>query len=70
MVSDWTAGFSLRSNEHGTIVTAESRFRPRSVLVRAMLPIMRRNFHHTQNAILAGLKEFSEGSSTSRPEES
>jgi uncharacterized protein YndB with AHSA1/START domain len=60
MVSDWTAGFSLTPTDGGTLVTAESAFRPRNPFVRLMMPIVRRRFHHAQKAILAGLKEFTE----------
>jgi uncharacterized protein YndB with AHSA1/START domain len=56
MVSDWTAGFGLESRDGGTIVRAESVFQPRNVLVRLMLPMVRRKFHGAQQAILAGLK--------------
>jgi uncharacterized protein YndB with AHSA1/START domain len=56
MVSDWRAGFRLAQRDGATIVTAESRFRPGNVLVRAMLPLIRRKFHQTQQAILSGLK--------------
>jgi uncharacterized protein YndB with AHSA1/START domain len=61
MVSDWTAGFSLRPRDGGTIVTAESAFRPRNPFVRLMLPMIRRKFHQTQKQILAGLKEYADG---------
>ena len=57
MVSDWRASFALTEREDATVVTAESRFRPRSVLVRAMLPMIRRKFHQTQQAILRGLRD-------------
>jgi hypothetical protein len=57
MVSDWRAGFALVACDGATIVTAESTFRPNNPLVRAMLPLIRRKFHQTQRAILAGLKE-------------
>lgn len=61
MVSDWTAGFSLtRSGEHA-LVTAESAFRPRNPFVLAMMPLVRRKFHQTQQAILDGLGAFSAG---------
>jgi uncharacterized protein YndB with AHSA1/START domain len=57
MVTGWRAGFALARSESGTVVTAESIFRPRNLLVRAMLPIIRRKFHQTQQAILRGLKD-------------
>jgi uncharacterized protein YndB with AHSA1/START domain len=57
MVSGWRSGFSLAELDSATIVTAESMFRPRNVLVRAMLPMIRRKFHQTQKAILRGLQE-------------
>ena len=60
MVSDWRAGFSLESTGAGTRVEAESVFRPRSVLVRMMTPIVRRKFHRAQRTILAGLKSACE----------
>jgi uncharacterized protein YndB with AHSA1/START domain len=61
MVSDWRSGFSLAGRDGATIVTAESTFRPNNVLVRAMLPVIRRRFHQTQRAILRGLQEAVEG---------
>jgi uncharacterized protein YndB with AHSA1/START domain len=57
MVSGWRSGFSLAEREGATIVTAESTFRPNNLLVRAMLPVIRRKFHQTQRAILRGLQE-------------
>jgi uncharacterized protein YndB with AHSA1/START domain len=58
LVSDWTAGFSLEPvGATATRVTAESVFRPRNLLVRLMLPVVRRKFHQTQQAILRGLDE-------------
>jgi uncharacterized protein YndB with AHSA1/START domain len=56
MVSDWRAGFSLEERDGITAVSAESRFRPRNIAVRAMLPLIRRKFHQTQQNILGGLK--------------
>jgi hypothetical protein len=56
MVSGWRAGFSLTSRGPTTIVTARSSFRPRNLLVHAMLPLIRRKFHDTQRAILEALK--------------
>jgi uncharacterized protein YndB with AHSA1/START domain len=57
MVSEWRAGFRLAERDGATVVTAESTFRPNSLLVRAMLPLIRRKFHQTQHAILRGLQE-------------
>jgi len=61
MVSAWRAGFWLEPNGTSTLVSAESVFEPRNVLIRAMLPIIRRRFHQTQQSILAGLKGSLEG---------
>ncbi len=57
MVSGWRSGFSLAERDGATIVTAHSTFRPNNVLVRAMLPLIRRKFHQTQQGILRGLQE-------------
>jgi uncharacterized protein YndB with AHSA1/START domain len=57
MVSDWRSGFRLAEHQGATLVTAESTFRPNNILVRALLPMIRRRFHHTQRAILHGLQE-------------
>jgi hypothetical protein len=57
MVSGWRSGFSLAERDDATIVTAESTFRPGNLLVRAMLPVIRRKFHQTQQAILRGLQD-------------
>lgn len=57
MVSDWRAGFTLAPNAEATLVTAESIFRPNNLIVRAMVPMIRRKFHRAQRAILAGLKD-------------
>jgi len=57
MVSDWRAGFRLEPAGPGTRVVAESRFRPDGMLVRLTIPIVRRKFHQTQKAILAGLRD-------------
>jgi uncharacterized protein YndB with AHSA1/START domain len=57
MVSGWRSGFSLAERDGATIVTAHSTFRPKNVLVRAMLPLVRRKFHQTQQAILRALQE-------------
>jgi hypothetical protein len=62
MVSGWQAGFALTPSGETTVVTAESTFRPRKVIVRAMLPMIRRKFHQTQRAILGGLKNSVESS--------
>jgi uncharacterized protein YndB with AHSA1/START domain len=56
MVSDWRAGFTLQAVDGATRVTAESVFRPRSVLVRLMSPIVKRKFHQAQQSILIALK--------------
>jgi hypothetical protein len=42
-------------------VIAQSTFRPRNVLVRAMLPVIRRKVHPDQQAILRGRKKAVEG---------
>lgn len=60
MAADWTAGFSLRGVDRSTVVTAQSAFRPRNMLVRLMMPFVRRKFHATQKAILEGLREHME----------
>jgi uncharacterized protein YndB with AHSA1/START domain len=57
MVSGWRAGFSLEERDGATAVSAESRFRPRNIAVRAMLPVIRRKFHQTQRDILGGLEK-------------
>jgi hypothetical protein len=59
MVTNWRAGFSLSPSATGgrTIVVAQSTFEPKNLLVRAMLPLIRRRFHQAQRAILAALKE-------------
>lgn len=61
MVSGWRSGFTLAERGGATIVTAHSTFRPNNVLVRAMLPMIRRRFHQTQRAILRSLQEAVEG---------
>jgi uncharacterized protein YndB with AHSA1/START domain len=66
MVSGWRSGFSLAERDGATVVTAESTFRPNSVLVRAMLPVIRRKFHHTQQTILRGLQKAVEGDRAAR----
>jgi uncharacterized protein YndB with AHSA1/START domain len=68
LVSDWTAGFGLRPEGSATtLVTAESTFRPKSLLVRPMLPLIRRKFHETQRAILNALKDTVESPPGKRP---
>jgi uncharacterized protein YndB with AHSA1/START domain len=66
MVSGWRSGFSLAERGGATMVTAESTFRPNSVLVRAMLPVIRRKFHRTQQGILRGLREAVEADRAAR----
>lgn len=56
LVSNWRAGFRLAPADGGTNVIAESIFEPKNMLVRLMLPMVRRKFHGAQRAILAGLK--------------
>ena len=57
MVSGWQAGFALTGQGDATTVTAESIFEPRNLVVRAMLPVLRRKFHQTQKTILRALKD-------------
>jgi hypothetical protein len=57
MVTGWRSGFTLAERDGATIVIAESTFRPNNLLVRLMLPVIRRKFHQTQQAILRGLEE-------------
>jgi uncharacterized protein YndB with AHSA1/START domain len=62
MVSDWSAGFTL--SEEGptaTRVTARSMFTPRRLMVRLVMPLIRRKFHQAQREILGGLKRHLEG---------
>jgi uncharacterized protein YndB with AHSA1/START domain len=66
MISGWRSGFSVAEREGATVVTAQSTFRPNNVLVRAMLPLIRRKFHQTQRAILRGLQEAVEGDRAAR----
>lgn len=66
MVSGWRSGFSLAERDGATVVTAQSTFRPNNLLVRAMLPLIRRKFHQTQQAILRGLQEAVEGDRAAR----
>jgi hypothetical protein len=56
MVANWHAGFSLSPTDRGTVVTATSTLEPKNMLVRAMLPLIRRKFHQTHRTILAALK--------------
>jgi hypothetical protein len=67
LVSGWRSGFGLAERDGATIVTAESTFSPSSVIVRAMLPVIRRRFHQTQRAILRGVREAVEGQTARRP---
>jgi uncharacterized protein YndB with AHSA1/START domain len=61
LVSDWTAGFVLEPAGSGaTRVTAQSVFMRKNPLLLLMLPMIRRKFHRTQQAILAALKQFVE----------
>jgi uncharacterized protein YndB with AHSA1/START domain len=61
LVSEWTAGFVLEPAGSGaTRVTAQSVFKRKNPLLVLMLPMIRRKFHQTQQAILAGLKQFVE----------
>jgi uncharacterized protein YndB with AHSA1/START domain len=62
MVTGWRSGFILTERDGAAVVTAESTFRPSNLLVRAMLPLIRRKFHHAQQAILTGLQEAVEES--------
>jgi uncharacterized protein YndB with AHSA1/START domain len=64
MVAEWRSGFTLAATDGATIVNAKSTFTPKNVLVRAMLPMIRRKFHQTQQAILHGLKEALENDAT------
>jgi len=61
LVSNWTAGFVLEPAGSGaTRVTAQSAFERKNLLLVLMLQMIRRKFHQTQQAILAGLKQFVE----------
>jgi uncharacterized protein YndB with AHSA1/START domain len=61
LVSNWTAGFVLEPAGSGaTRVSAQSVFERKNPLLVLMLPMIRRKFHRTQRAILAGLKQFVE----------
>lgn len=61
MVADWSSGFSLEpQGPDVTRVRAHSRFRPTRLPARLMMPAIRRKFHQTQRAILAGLKQHVE----------
>lgn len=60
MVSNWTAGFSLKQSGSAILVTAESNFQPRNFFVRLMMPMIKSKFHKTQQTILNSLKQFVE----------
>ncbi|MDX6333021.1 MAG: hypothetical protein QOG05_361, partial [Streptosporangiaceae bacterium] len=61
LVSDWRTGFSLQDQGSGaTRVTAQSLFTPKRLVARLMMPVIRRKFHQTQRAILAGLQRHAE----------
>jgi hypothetical protein len=67
LATDWSAGFELEpAGAERTRVTAVSAFHPRSFLVRPMLPLVRRKFHVTQLAILAGLRDMVEQGNDAR----
>jgi hypothetical protein len=67
LATDWTAGFELEpAGPERTRVTAVSAFRPRSLLVRPMLPLVRRRFGATQRAILAALRDKVERGNNAR----
>jgi uncharacterized protein YndB with AHSA1/START domain len=61
MASDWRAGFELESRNGTTLVLAQSRFRPKNLIARLALPVVRRKFHRAQQQILSGLKRAVEG---------
>jgi uncharacterized protein YndB with AHSA1/START domain len=67
MVSDWRAGFTIAPGGDGTAVTARSAFRPRNLAVRAMLPLIRRRFHRTQQDILEALARSVEATQPTSP---
>jgi uncharacterized protein YndB with AHSA1/START domain len=58
MVTDWRAGFTLTADGGSTTVTASSAFRPRNLLVRSLLPLIRRRFHRAQRDILSALERY------------
>lgn len=61
MVTDWSTGFRLDEIGDGlTQVVAWSRFKPRRLFVRLMLPMIKRRFHLTQREILASLRQHLE----------
>jgi uncharacterized protein YndB with AHSA1/START domain len=65
LVSDWTAGFELRADGSGTtLIIAVSIFRPKSLLVLPIVPVVRRKFHQTHRAILNALKATVESDAT------
>ena len=57
MASNLRTGFTLAARDGRTSVIARSAFEPRNLVVRAMLPLIRRKFHATQQAILASLAD-------------
>ena len=60
-VADWSAGFTLQARgADATLVRAQSLFRPKRLPARLMMPVIRRKFHQTQQAILVKLKEYAE----------
>ncbi len=64
LVSDWTAGFVLEPAGPGaTRVTAQSSFKRRNALLLPLMPLIRRKFHQTQQAILEALKQSVEETS-------
>jgi uncharacterized protein YndB with AHSA1/START domain len=61
LVSDWTAGFVLEPAGSGaTRIRAQSVFKRKNPLLVLLMPMITRKFHRTQQAILAGLKQFVE----------
>jgi Polyketide cyclase / dehydrase and lipid transport len=57
MVSDWSSGFRLENGPEGrTRVTAWSRFTPRTLAARLMVPVIRMKFHGVQRKILGALE--------------
>jgi uncharacterized protein YndB with AHSA1/START domain len=68
LVSDWTAGFLVVPRDaRVTDVTAHSAFRPKNLLARLILPVVRRKFHKTQQAILGALKLAAERETATMP---
>jgi uncharacterized protein YndB with AHSA1/START domain len=64
MVSGWRAGFAMTEQDGVTTVTAASTFEPCNLLVRAILPVIRRKFHQTQRTILRALRDSLESSAS------